>query len=120
MELYKAKIKSAKNYVRTFLRWVFLATITGLIGGIIGTSFHISVEKVTEFRMANNWIILFLPIGGIAIAALYKLFHMNDSTGTNQIINSIRTNEHVPIVLAPLIYISTIITHLFGGSAGRE
>jgi len=120
LELYKAKIKSAANYIKTFLRWVFLAGVTGLIGGIVGTSFHVSVEKVTEFRLANNWIILFLPIGGIAIAVFYKMFKMSDSTGTNQIISSIRTEEHVPIVLAPLIYISTVITHLFGGSAGRE
>lgn len=120
MELYIAKIKSAENYIKTFLRWVLLASITGLMGGIIGTSFHVSVERATEFRLANNWIILYLPIGGIAIAVLYKLLHMSESTGTNQIINSIRTDEHVPIVLAPLIYISTVITHLFGGSAGRE
>ena len=120
MELYKAKIKSANNYINTFLKWVLLASITGLIGGTIGTSFHVSVEKATEFRLANNWIILLLPIGGILIALLYKLLKMSDSAGTNQIISSIRTDEHVPVVLAPLIYISTFITHLLGGSAGRE
>lgn len=120
MELYKTNIKSANIYIKTFLKWVLLASITGLIGGIIGTSFHVSVEKATEFRLANNWIILLLPIGGILIAGLYKLFKMSDSAGTNQIISSIRTDEHVPIVLAPLIYISTFITHLLGGSAGRE
>lgn len=120
MELYLNKIKSAENYIKTFIRWVFLASITGFIGGVIGTLFHVSVEHATEFRSENNWIILFLPIGGVVIAVLYKMFKMSDSTGTNQIISSIRSDQKVPFVLAPLIFISTFITHLFGGSAGRE
>lgn len=120
MELVNRKYNSAKNYIKTFVKWVILACITGLIGGTIGTLFHVSVEKATEFRIINNWIVYFLPVGGIAIAVLYKIFKMNDSTGTNQIINSIRTDDHVPFILAPLIFISTVITHLLGGSAGRE
>ncbi len=120
MELLNRKYNSAKNYVKTFFKWIIVAGITGLVGGIIGSLFHVSVEKATEFRLLNNWIIYFLPVGGIAIAVLYRLFKMSDSTGTNQIIDSIRTDEHVPIILAPLIFISTVITHLLGGSAGRE
>ncbi len=120
MELLNRKYNSAKNYIWTFFKWVVFACITGFIGGITGTLFHVSVEKATEFRLLNNWILYFLPVGGIAIAVFYKLFNMSDSTGTNQIINCIRTDDHVPIVLAPLIFISTVITHLLGGSAGRE
>lgn len=120
MELLNRKYSSAKNYIKTFIKWVIFAGITGAIGGITGTLFHVSVEKATEFRLMNNWIILFLPVGGIAIAVFYKILKMSDSKGTNQIIDSIRTEDNVPIVLAPLIFISTVITHLFGGSAGRE
>lgn len=120
MELLIRKYNSAKNYIQTFIKWVIFASITGFIGGITGTMFHVSVEKATEFRIFNNWIIYFLPVGGAAIAVFYKLFKMNDSTGTNQIIDSIRTDDNVPIILAPLIFISTVITHLLGGSAGRE
>ncbi len=120
MELLNRKYSSAKNYIKTFIKWVIFASITGLIGGFIGTMFHVSVEKATEFRLMNSWIIYLLPAGGIAIVVFYKLFKMYDSTGTNQIINSIRTDDHVPFKLAPLIFISTVITHLLGGSAGRE
>jgi H+/Cl- antiporter ClcA len=120
LELVVRKCNSAKNYIKTFIKWVVFASITGFIGGIIGTLFHVSVERATEFRLVNNWIIYLLPAGGIAIAVLYKLFKMGDSTGTNQIINSIRTEDSVPFVMAPLIFISTVITHLLGGSAGRE
>ncbi|WMJ76511.1 MULTISPECIES: chloride channel protein [unclassified Sedimentibacter] len=120
MELLSRKCCSAKNYILTFFKWIIFAGITGFIGGLIGTAFHLSVERATEFRVANNWVLYFLPVGGIAIAVFYKLFKMTDSTGTNQIIDSIRTDDHVPIILAPLIFVSTVITHLFGGSAGRE
>ena len=110
----------AHHYVAAYTHWIILAGITRLIRGITGTLFHVRGEKATEFRVLNNWILYFLPVGGIAIAVLYKLFNMSDSAGTNQIIDSIRTDEHVPIALAPLIFISTVITHLLGGSAGRE
>lgn len=120
MESIEEKYESAKTYLSTFLKWIFLGGITGSAGGLIGTLFHVSVEKVTEYRLENNWVLYFLPIGGIIIAFLYKSFKMSDSTGTNQIIDSIRSDQQVPVRLAPLIFISTVITHLFGGSAGRE
>ena len=119
MESIEEKYESAKTYLSTFLKWIFLGGITGSAGGLIGTLFHVSVEKVTEYRLENNWVLYFLPIGGIIIAFLYKSFKMSDSTGTNQIIDSIRSDQQVPVRLAPLIFISTVITHLFGGSAGR-
>lgn len=120
MESIEEKYESAKTYLSTFLKWIFLGGITGSAGGLIGTLFHVSVEKVTEYRLENNWVLYFLPIGGIIIAFLYKSLKMSDSTGTNQIIDSIRSDQQVPVRLAPLIFISTVITHLFGGSAGRE
>lgn len=111
---------SVGNYLKTFIKWVLIGTITGFVGGMVGSIFHFGVEKATELRLDNNWIVIFLPLGGIGIGALYKLFKMDKSTGTNQIISSIRSDGSVPLILAPLIFISTIITHLFGGSAGRE
>ncbi len=118
--LIKAKFNSALLYVKTFLKWAVIAGCTGLLSGIIGTLFHKSVELATDFRQQHDLIILCLPIGGIVILALYKFFKLTEATGTNEIINSVRTDEKVPTVLAPSIFISTVITHLFGGSAGRE
>jgi H+/Cl- antiporter ClcA len=120
VDVVKKKIESATNYMFTFLRWVAIACIIGLIGGCIGTLFHISVEWATAFRLQHDWIILFLPIGGVVIATLYKLCKVATSTGTNQVIHSIRSDETVPVVIAPLIFVGTVITHLLGGSAGRE
>lgn len=120
MKLWENKMKSALNYIITFLRWVLIATIVGSIGGTIGTLFHKSVEFATEFRLEHSWIILLLPVGGIIIAALYEWCKMTKSTGTNQVIDSIRSNGNVPASMGPLIFVSTVITHLLGGSAGRE
>jgi H+/Cl- antiporter ClcA len=119
MEFYKKKTKSAVHYVLTFLRWVFIAGVVGLSGGVVGSLFHKSVEAATEIRTGHDWMIWLLPVGGICIAALYRLFQMC-GIGTNQLIDSIRTDRDVPIAMAPLIFVSTVITHLFGGSAGRE
>ncbi|AOR23136.1 chloride channel protein [Clostridium taeniosporum] len=120
MDIVALKLTIIKKYVITFFKWVMVAGITGLIGGLVGSAFHISVEYATNLRMKNDWIIFILPLGGIAIIYLYKLFKLGNNMGTNLVIDSIRTDGKVPFVMSPLIFISTVITHLFGGSAGRE
>ncbi|MGN1194452.1 MAG: chloride channel protein [Acutalibacteraceae bacterium] len=119
MERFKKDSKRLTVYVLSFLKWLFFAAVTGCIGGFVGVAFHISVEKVTELRIAHGWIIYLLPVGGVVIAGLYKLCRL-ESQGTDRVIDSIRDNTGVPFLLAPLIFVSTVITHLLGGSAGRE
>lgn len=114
------KITSALKYILVFCRWSLLAVICGFIGGVIGALFHISVEWATRLRVNHNLIILLLPLGGLLIASLYKLFRVDFNTGTNDVIDSVRSEHKIPILNVPLIFISTVITHLFGGSAGRE
>lgn len=118
MDLIIHKLKSASNYIITFLKWTIIAALTGAASGFIGMAFHVSVEVVTQIRNVHGWIIYLLPAGGIVIAALYKLCNFNK--GTDAVISSIRTDDGVPALMAPLIFISTVITHLLGGSAGRE
>lgn len=111
---------SIKKYIVAFVRWVVVAGITGAVCGVLGAAFHKAVEWATAVRMGHSWIIGFLPLAGLLIVWMYKRFHMLENTGTNNVISSIRTNEEVPLALAPLIFIGTVLTHLFGGSAGRE
>jgi H+/Cl- antiporter ClcA len=120
MEVLKEKFREAADYVLTFFKWALIAGCTGLLGGALGTLFHKSVEYATDFRTEHGFILWFLPIGGVVIIALYKVCKLSENTGTNEVIDSIRTNNNVPPILAPLIFISTVITHLLGGSAGRE
>lgn len=119
-ELILQKIKSASAYITAFLKWGVIAVVIGLVGGAVGIMFHLSVETVTEVRAQHDWLIFLMPIGGLVIVGIYKLCKMLDNRGTDAVISSIRTDERVPLVMAPLIFVSTVITHLLGGSAGRE
>ncbi|MDR4052145.1 MAG: chloride channel protein, partial [Oscillospiraceae bacterium] len=100
-------------------KWVLLGGIIGVAGGVIGSLFHIGVNYATAIREAHPWILYLLPVGGLAIVGLYKLCHL-EGKGTNAIIESVHFGESVPILLVPVIFVSTVITHLCGGSAGRE
>lgn len=118
LEIIKNKLKSAYNYVQTFLKWTLIAVLTGAVSGFVGMAFHVSVEVATEIRGVHGSILYLLPLGGIIIVVIYKLCNYNK--GTDAVISSIRSDESVSPVMAPLIFISTVITHLCGGSAGRE
>lgn len=78
------------------------------------------VSFATNFRLAHPWMLYFLPVSGILIVWLYHTFHEEGNRGTNMVIESISSNEHVTPATGPLIFISTILTHIAGGSSGRE
>lgn len=91
----------------------------GMIAGVIGATFAHSIELVTHFRAEHSYIIYFLPIGGLVITAIYKLCKTS-GIGTNDVFEGVKTERHVPFLLAPSVFLGTVITHLFGGSSGRE
>lgn len=100
------------------LKWIILSIITGVITGVVGGFFHKAIEFVTKLRTENGYIILLLPIGGVAIALLYRL--CNHPLNTNTVIQGANDGEYVPPLITPFIFIGATITHLLGGSAGRE
>ncbi len=112
--------KTAFSHTITFLKWLLAAVLVGGIGAVIGGSFHILLDYVTELRESNPDVIFLLPVIGVIIAAMYHAFRKNGNLDTNRVIEAVYTEDKVPLVLAPLIFISTALTHLFGGSAGRE
>ncbi len=118
------EIKSIMNktfkYIKPFVKWLFFAILVGIIGGVIGAFFHKCLEIATKTREANLWLILFLPLAGLLITLLYSAFKNKGNLNTNRVLEAVETDERVPFSLSPLIFISTLITHLFGGSAGRE
>ena len=114
-------IDRTKRYAKTFIKWLICSAIIGITCGAVGTAFHYSVEYVTQFRSGHSWIIFLLPAAGLLIVFLYRTGGIKHDKGTNLVIGSIRNPEYnVPFRMAPLIFITTVITHLFGGSAGRE
>lgn len=114
------KIENAFNYIFTFLKWSVIAALTGAVSGLVGTIFHVSIEAATSMREYRPSLIYFLPFAGLFIIALYRICGMLENKGTDAVISSVRDEGKVPFLLAPLIFVSTFITHLFGGSAGRE
>jgi len=106
--------------VKTTAMWLVLASLIGVVIGAAASAFGHALIAVNKLRTAHPIIILGLPVGGLAIVFLYRLFHNTGDRGTNMVISSIPNSEHVPLRMAPSIFLSTVITHLFGGSAGRE
>lgn len=113
--------KSISEYLRVFMNWTFLSCFVGVTGGLIGVAFYKAVGLVTDIRHTNTWLIYFLPFAGLVIAYLYRALDMKKDPGTNLLINAVTAHEQkVPQRMAFLIFSATVITHLFGGSVGRE
>ena len=106
-------------YARAMAKWVLLSVIVGLLCGLLGSAFHYGVSFATRFRETNDWIIWLLPVAGVLAVALYRLFH-TEGQGTNNILQEIQDGKGVRLTLIPAIFLTTVLTHLAGGSAGRE
>jgi len=119
-ENIKTNLKSSYEYVTAFLKWLVISLLVGLIGGLLGSLFHLSIDYVTELREEHGFLLFFLPVGGLLIALLYRLFSSQGRIDTNRVIKSVRRDKDIPLVMIPLIFISTVVTHMLGGSAGRE
>lgn len=119
-ERFKTHTIRIKLSLQSLFKWTLCSLLIGIFLGLVGTGFYKALAYVTAFREANPDILFLLPLSGIIIVFLYKLAGKSAASGTNLVITAIQSNEEVPARVAPLIIISTIITHLFGGSAGRE
>ena len=113
------KLKHMNLYSRVLIKWIAVGTLVGVVGGVIGSLFHLGVHYATLLRQENPWILYLLPVGGVLIAGIYKLCRL-EGKGTNAVIESVHFGKDVPILLVPAIFVCTVITHLCGGSAGRE
>ena len=104
----------------TFGRQVLFALGIGLLVGAVGVAFHYGIGLATRLRQLYPWLICLLPLGGLAIVLLYQVCGMEKDRGTNLVLAAVREHEPMRLRTAPLIFLSTILTHLVGGSAGRE
>ena len=95
------------------------ASAIGVVCGLIGTMFHFGVHEVTAFRGTHPWVLYLLPLAGFVIVSFYKLTE-TDGLGTDDIIDAVHEGKRLPILLLPAIFFGTVLTHLCGGSAGRE
>lgn len=117
---YQDKFDRSEDNFLHFASWMCAGIAIGFVVGLVGIAFHLVLEWATEFRMEHPMILWLLPVGGLAIVLAYRLAGMEKDRGTNFILVAVRSNEAVTIKTAPLIFFSTVVTHLLGGSAGRE
>lgn len=107
--------------LRLSLQWLVICVLIGLISGSASAFFLVALEWVTQIREYNNWIIWLLPIGGLIIGLVYHYYGASVTKGNNLILEEYENPQQpVPFKMAPLVLIGTLITHLVGGSAGRE
>ena len=104
--------------LRGFANWLVVGVTLGIAGGLLGAVFHLCVDWVCELRAAHSWIIYLLPVGGAAIALIYRYSRVFVSA--NDVLAATRSQQKLPVLTLPVIFISTVITQLVGGSAGKE
>ena len=104
----------------TFIKWLLYSCLIGVIVGLVAVAFHEGINWASQTRGGHPWVIFLLPLGGMAIVLLYRVCGMEKDRGTNLVLVAVRDAERLKLRTAPLIFLSTIITHLVGGSAGRE
>ena len=106
--------------LKTLLKWILVSLTTGIVVGGIGSIFHLILSACAQLRQENEWLLYCLPIAGICIVFCYRVSKVTQPQGTNLVIAAIREEDELPAKMAPLIFVSTVLTHLCGGSAGRE
>ncbi|MEJ5051666.1 voltage-gated chloride channel family protein [Chryseobacterium culicis] len=103
------------------LKWLCISTIIGALVGTASAGFLQSLEWATNFRENHLWLIALLPAAGFLIGLLYYYFGKDVEAGNNLLIDTIHEPKGIiPFKMAPFVYLGTIVTHFFGGSAGRE
>ena len=117
---FSDKLRSPKKYLHWFCKWAVLGVLMGTIGGLLGAVFHHALHFVTHLRQEHTWLVLLLPIGGLLSVAWYRLLKLKKNRGTNEIIDAVLGGEELRPQIAPGIFGAAMLTHLFGGSAGRE
>jgi len=117
--------------LRFLAKWLVLGSVIGVLAGVSSAVFLFGLAWVTTAREATGWLLYLLPVGGLAVGLAYHLFGGTSAQGNNLILDEIhglaaggpkpaRGRRWVPRRLAPLVLLGTWVTHLFGGSAGRE
>jgi H+/Cl- antiporter ClcA len=117
------KIKHYLNiiYNSILIKWIVISILIGIIAGTTSAILLNTNDFLTELREQYHFLIYFLPIGGLIIGLIYKYYGQDSFKGNNipyQYVNS--GKGKIPLRMGPIVFICTFITHIFGGSTGRE
>ncbi len=106
-------------YSIALAKWLSLAVVVGCVCGFVGSLFHLGVEHATHFRQIEPRLLWALPLAGVILVWFYRLTK-TEGQGTNDILDAVGQGKRLSFWLLPAIFLATILTHLCGGSAGRE
>ncbi|MBP8782911.1 MAG: voltage-gated chloride channel family protein [Paludibacter sp.] len=121
MDKNSFRIFNQFRVLRYIIRWFLYVLPVSIVVGSLIALFLWLLEKATELRFANEWLLYLLPVIGVVIVAAYKFKGKNSEAGNNLVMDEIhKPGGGVPFRMTPFVLISTVLTHLFGGSAGRE
>ncbi len=110
-----------KSNILKYFRWIFLSSISGLLAGISSSIFLVLLSLTTETRNSNMSIMYLLPVAGFFIGYIYYKYGKGSDKGNNLILDEIHNPKKIiPLRMVPFVLFGTLLTHLFGGSAGRE
>jgi len=102
-------------------KWLVLALLVAILAGTASALFLHALDWATQTREAHRWLIGLLPLAGFVVAWVYMRVGQNVEAGNNLLLDEIHDPQKtVPLRMAPLILLSTVISHLFGASVGRE
>ena len=114
-------LQSAVNFIGLIMKWVLLCILVGVLAGASSALFLYTLNWATTFRDGHLWLIFLLPIAGLVIGLLYHYYGKEVVKGNNLILEEYeRPRNIIPLKMVPLVYAGTLLTHFFGGSAGRE
>ena len=115
------KKQTANQQFSYLIKWLLICICIGVAAGTASAIFLISLDWVTRYREHHQWIMVFLPAAGLLIGLLYHYRGSALEKGNHLLLEEIHEpHKTLPFIMAPFIYLSTVVTHLFGGSVGRE
>jgi H+/Cl- antiporter ClcA len=102
-------------------QWLVLGSLVGLVAGAASALFLWLLQRATDLRVAHEVIVYALPVAGLAVGWVYERFGAPIKAGNDLVIDTIHDDgPELPLRMAPMVLVGTVLTHLFGGSAGRE
>jgi H+/Cl- antiporter ClcA len=110
-----------RRHTAKILQWASLGVLVGVVCGVASAVFLHALDHATSLRSRHEGLIYTLPIAGLVLGLLYDRWGKPIKGGNNLVIDTVHDDSpQIPLRMAPMVLIGTVLTHLFGGSAGRE
>lgn len=110
----------SKKTFTVFFKWIAISLVIGAAVGLVAAAFNYALTECAEIRKKFHYIVLFLPVFGIAVIGFYRLLKFKSDKGTNMVLVAVRDGENMTWKNTLSIFVGSVLTHLGGGSAGRE